>query len=353
MRMDIDMTSRSCAADSCGSRHCFAPAVRLHGGLLPKLVPCTLWNNMPCGKPTLLLQLGVLLLLLVGCGSHQSATLATPSAAPVPDYGVGDSYRFSDGSAENVVAIERDAVQWRDSDGTYVTAREVLLPRLAWTNASVHGERRITDARPLLFPLQPGKSVVFSASRTISPLKNGSPTTVLENWQCSVQGTARAETKAGSFDTWRVDCSMTEQSDGSGGSVAQRSFYYAPEIGFYVRREERVGAGQVQRIELTDYTTTGPSLPDSALSLRARRIQQTLEQQVSGEAASWGDPATGSAGDVRPLRTVWSSQHGWCRDFAESIHSSGRVYSVHGTGCRDLSGIWNIVSLTPTRNRSS
>jgi hypothetical protein len=273
--------------------------------------------------------------------------------APVPDYGVGDSYQFSDGSHESVIAVDRDTIRWRDSEGTYVTSREILLPRLSWTNGSVHGGRQIAGATPLLFPLERGKIVVFSAVRTVSPVKAGMPSTLREDWQCNVSDTARVETKAGSFDTWRVDCSAIEQPDAPGTSVTLRSFYYAPEIGFSVRREERVGAGPVQRVDLTDYRTAGPMLPDSALRLRVVRIQQTLEHELSGDATFWRDPATGSGGEVLPVRTVRSSQYGWCRDFAERIQSAGRVYNMHGRGCRDLSGIWNIVALTAARNGSS
>ena len=114
--------------------------------------------------------------------------------APVPEYGVGDSYRFSDGATESVVAIDRDTVRWRGSSGTYVTSHDVLLPRLAWADASAQGERRIAASPPLLFPLQPGKSVVFGATRTVRPLTGTAPVTVRENWRCDVAGTARLET---------------------------------------------------------------------------------------------------------------------------------------------------------------
>ena len=116
---------------------------------------------------------------------------------------------------------------------------------------------------------------------------------------------------------------MTEQPEAPGSLIVQRNFYYAPEIGFYVRREERTGDGPVQEVELAGYTSAEPALPESALRLRVGGIQQALEREVSGEGASWHDPATGDAGDVLPVRTVRSSQYGWCRDFAERIRCGG------------------------------
>jgi hypothetical protein len=291
-----------------------------------------------------------LLLLLAGCGSSPPAGQAELPTTPVPEYGVGDSYRFSDGATDSVVAIDRDTVRWRGTTGTYVTSRDVLLPSLAWADASAQGERRITAAPPLLFPLRPGKSVVFGATSTVRPRSGAAAVTVRENWRCDVPGTVRVDTPAGAFDTWRVDCSMTEQPGAPGGPAVQRSYYYAPEIGFYVRRDERAGDTPVRQAELVDYTSAEPALPDSALRLRIARIQQALENDESGDAMSWSDAATGDQGDVQPVRTVRSRQYGWCRDFAEHIRAAGRAYSLQGTGCRNSSGVWDIVELGPARN---
>jgi 17 kDa outer membrane surface antigen len=325
----------------------------LHDGLHQIIARAAIWTRMPRRASASARRLTGLMILLAGCGSRQPAEQAGPPAAPVPEYGVGDSYRFSDGATQSVIAIDRDTVRWRGSTGTYVTSHDVLLPTLAWTDASAQGERRIATTSPLLFPLQPGKGVAFAATRTVRSPADSAAVTVRENWRCDVSGTARLETAAGVFDTWRVDCSMTEQPVAPGGSVLQRSFYYAPEIGFYVRREERTGDSPVRQVELVDYTAAEPALPESALRLRVARIQQALERDLSGDAMSWNDPATGVAGEVRPVRTARSRQYGWCRDFAEHIRSAGRAYSLQGTGCRNASGIWDIVELGPARNGAS
>jgi 17 kDa outer membrane surface antigen len=330
----------------------FPGTPRTHDGLHQKIAQGTICTRMPSPAPASARQLIGLFVLLVGCGSKPPAEVAGLPAAPVPDYGVGDSYKFSDGATDSVVAIDRDTVRWRGTSDNYITSRDVLLPRLAWADASVQGERQIGAAAPLLFPLRPGKSVVFGATRTVKPLTGGIPVTVRENWRCDIPGTARIETPAGAFNTWRVDCSMTEPSGAPGSSVVQRSLYYAPDIGFYVRREERTGADPVRQVELIDYTSAEPSLPDSALRLRVARIQQALEHTMSGDAVSWHDPRTGDDGDVLPVKTVKSSQYGWCRDFAEHIRAAGRAYNLEGTGCRNPSGIWDIVELGPARNRS-
>jgi hypothetical protein len=104
-----------------------------------------------------------LLVPLAGC--VQTLPAPREASAPVPKYGIGDTYRFSDGTTESVIAMDHDTVRWRNNGGTYLTSREVLLPRLVWTNASTRGDRRIASVMPLLFPLEPGKSVAPSAPR--------------------------------------------------------------------------------------------------------------------------------------------------------------------------------------------
>ena len=57
------------------------------------------------------------------CREFDFASLAP---APLPAYGIGDAYEFTDGSTETVVATDRDEVRWRGEDGNYVTTRSVL-----------------------------------------------------------------------------------------------------------------------------------------------------------------------------------------------------------------------------------
>ena len=303
------------------------------------------WIDMLRGVAAPACHLICLLVPLAGC--VQTLPIPLKASAPVPEYGVGDTYRFSDGTTESVIAMDHDTVRWRSNGGTHTTSREVLLPRLAWTSASTRGDRRIASALPLLFPLEPGKRAAFSATRTVRPIPGRTSVSVHEDWQCDVAGTARVTTQAGVFDTWRVDCSMTEQQGTTSGPEVRRRFYYAPEIGFYVRRDERMGDQPAHEVDLVGYSAAEPALPDSALRLRVDRIQQVLEGELSGDVLAWRDPATGDNGDVAPVRTIQSSQYGWCRDFAEHIRAAGRAYALQGTGCRNPSGIWVIIALAP------
>ena len=289
----------------------------------------------------------VLLALLAGCGSKQSSDIAAQPAAPLPSYGLGDSYQFSDGSSDAIASIVDGRIRWQAKNGSFVTGRDVLLPRLAWTDGRSSGERHYVVGPVELFPLEPGKGVKFTATRSVTPFRSRQPIVVQEDWRCNVAGSERTAAPAGTFDTWRVDCTMRETPPVIGDGVVQRTLWYAPAIGYYVRYEERDGGGPPRAAELTGYTTSDAILPDSALRQRSTRLQHALEREPSGTQANWSDPRTGDAGIVTLVDTRRSEQYGWCRDFSELIRSTGRVYSLHGIGCRDPAKVWNIVMLAP------
>ena len=284
---------------------------------------------------------------LTGCGSYRPVGIPSMPPAALPTYGLGNSYQLSDGSNDSVTAADDDVVHWRDNDGTFVTSRDILAPRLTWADSATLGERGISGDPSLLFPLRPAKSVKFTATRTVHPRRGGQQVTVQEDWVCDVIGAVRVTTGAGDFDTWRIDCTMRETPAVTGNGLIQRRFYYAPDIGFYVRTDEAVGDGPFQITELTGYTSSDPVLADSALRQRSYALQRALETQLSGSQAKWSDADTGAAGVVTLVDTKHSAQYGWCRDFAERIQSSGRAYALHGTGCRDPAKIWDIVAMAP------
>ncbi|HET7881985.1 MAG TPA: hypothetical protein VFL55_13955, partial [Acetobacteraceae bacterium] len=140
---------------------------------------------------------------------------------------------------------------------------------------------------------------------------------------------------------------MRETPPLDGAGVIRRAFNYAPAIGYYVRTEEQVG-DQVPRVaELTSFTSSDPVLPDSALRRRSAEIQRVLESELSGTRATWSDGRSGAVGSLDLLDTRYSERYGWCRDFSEQIRYTGRLYQLHGMGCRDPEKTWQLVMLAP------
>ena len=292
-----------------------------------------------------------LLVLLGGCASHQGGTPSALAPARLPQYGIGDSYSFSDGSSATVVSADGRNVHWRGSAGEWVTTDDIMLPSLSWHSGNSMGERALAGSA-MLFPLEPGKSVAFSATSTMRPSFGGPAAVTREQWRCAVLDAVTVETPAGRFPTWRVDCSIAADPQTGEPFRTRRTYYYAPEIGYFVRRVERSGSDDARVANLVSYTSAEPLLPAGALRLRVTSIQRALEKDVSGATTGWSDPVTGDQGTVQPLRTVRSQQYGWCRDFAERIDVSGRIYALAGTGCRNNAGAWDLVALAPAVNRS-
>ena len=188
-------------------------------------------------------------LALLGCTSQQVAGPALPPA-PLPSFAVGNAYSFDDGRIERVAGTSAGLVRWRGAgDFVFTTTDNVLLPRVAWSDTDQRGERTMSVAPGALFPLARGNSVSFRATRHTVESPGGAVTDIAESWQCRVDDTARVATKAGDFDTFRVACSMSTVPP---GTTLTRTFFYAPAIDYYVRREDRTAAGKPWRSRSPD-----------------------------------------------------------------------------------------------------
>lgn len=287
----------------------------------------------------------VMLSVLAACGGHRQTTapLALQSV-PLPMYSAGDSYSFDDGTVDTVVGAANDAVRWRNAAGArFVTWRDALLPPLAWADRAAHGQRSYAGPEPL-FPLRPGSAASFTAIITEQAGRAGPDMRGQEDWQCRVGAADRLHVAAGWFDTVRVDCSVTEMPDGRN---AQRSFFYAPSIGYYVRRIDRIGDAPPHTMELAAYTEGDPPLLDSALRQRVAGIQRALETLPNGATVSWQDTATQAEGTIEPLRTVHGGDGRLCRDFREEVQAYGRSYALSGEACRETAGGWQVINVAP------
>jgi hypothetical protein len=279
-----------------------------------------------------------------GGGHRQEAVPVAAPSAPLPMYSPGDSYSFDDGTVNTVIGATDDEVRWGTATGArFVTSRDVLLPPLSWADATQRG-RRSYAATAALFPLQPGSSMTTTATIAEQPAGGGPDMTGRENWQCQVGEARRISMAAGLFDTVRVDCTVTEL---PGGRYEQRSFFYAPSIGYYVRRIDRLGDAPPRTVQLVAWTDGNPPLPDSALRQRVSAIQRAMEIQPSGADVSWQDAATQVSGSVEPVSTARGDDGRWCRDFHEHLEAFGRRYALTGEACRETAGGWQVVNVAP------
>lgn len=263
--------------------------------------------------------------------------------APLPQLAVGDEFEFDDGRVERVTALSGGQVQWRGLDGfAYRTFSDVLAPRLAWSDGARHGDRRFLTSAPSLFPLSVGSAATFNTERRVTDGRTGTASTVAETWHCRADGTAHIATRAGEFDTFRVDCALATEPP---APSLTRSFYYSPAINYFVRRDDRMANGAATSITLTTFTTAEPALPADAERERSAAVQSALERAPSGQTMSWHDVAHGVSGTVSPDRTIRSARRGWCRGYVEAIEADARRYRFERLACRAEGGLWRRVPL--------
>ena len=257
----------------------------------------------------------------------------------MPEYEPGDVYNFDDGRSEHVVSVNGDEVGWTNGGSfTFATSRDVLQPRVAWSDADSSGERSLHDQIGSLWPLAVGNHTQFVADRTEHGA-SGVRTSTVENWSCTVDSRQQLDTKAGLFDVWRVGCDFSAR-EGDEVSGGRRVFYYAPAIRYYVRRDDIADDQTSRTIELTDFLTADPRLPPRAQRARLDTLQTTLEREPSGTSVVWRSRKDEANGEVSPTRTFRAAMAHFCRDYEERIDWQGRQYRVLATACRDPGGRW-------------
>lgn len=284
--------------------------------------------------------------LLAACGWGGGRAVA-PSATPLPSYGVGDSYSFNDGTTRTVTAADGERVFWRgNGSDTIVTTRDVLLPPLSETTPQIVVRRQVDS--PGLFPLSSGKGVAFGMTVTWKS-RTGGAGTLRGSGECAVGQHARVTTPAGTFETIRVACTLRSAGN---EDVLRRTYFYAPSIAYFVRRDDKAANGPRHRVELVHYAVGNPALPNAALLERSRAIQRALEHDVSGAPVEWHDPIDGANGSVVPVLTEHSPLYGWCREFRERMQIAARDYDLIGTACRGQGGMWLVKEVTPFQTAS-
>ena len=120
----------------------------------------------------------------------------------------------------------------------WTTTNEIVTPQLSWSSHPSWGavEQNIIGNPGTLFPLQEGNISAFGI--------RGSSEKVPTGWEdevrCTVSGQENVTVPAGTFTTYRIDCSRKN---------VETSLYYAPVAQNYVLRE-RTFANSRSRKEL-------------------------------------------------------------------------------------------------------
>lgn len=290
----------------------------------------------------------IVILFFTGCQTLPGHITENDDARPLiakaglPDYVPGEYFVYNDGTSVLVMAASKDQVIWKYSNGAESKGYpNFIIPELTWTSDNRSSNGRTTAPPDLLWPLALGKRAEFTFDQTIISKDGSPPVQLSRRWDCTVEGAARVSVPAGRFDTVAIGCSRYSTSSGSWR--ATRRFYYAPEIGHYVLREDKRRGRLDTRRELVAYGFNSTMLPAGEQVELNQTLQAALTKNKDGRAAFWRSQSGDLAAMLVPFRSFKGPAGKSCREYRS-------IYSVHGrTGqhtrnvCRQPDGQWQRV----------
>jgi len=267
-----------------------------------------------------------------------SGDLGLPAAA-LPEYAVGEYFAFDDGRSAVVTAVSDQQVTWRHNNGATSTGyRNFILPVSAWKRNGSRGNATSNAPADMLWPLATGNRGQYQSRQVITRNDQAGATQLSRQWYCSVEGTQRVSVPAGSFDTYVIACER--YSSTSYSWRATRRYFYAPDLGHYVIREDlyRSRPGRTRRLVAYGFNST--FLPKQDQVSLNRMLQQTLSNNPDGVASTWTSKPGNLTAKLVPVNSYASSNGSQCRDYYSLYSFKGRVHKNERRVCRQPEGRW-------------
>ncbi len=263
-------------------------------------------------------------------------------AAALPEYAVGEYFAFDDGRSAVVTAVSNQQVTWHYNNGATSTGyRNFILPALTWQRNGSRGKATSSAPADMLWPLATGKRGQYQSRQVITRNDQANATQLSRQWYCSVEGTKRVSVPAGSFDTYVIAC---ERYSSTGQSWrATRRYYYAPDLGHYVIREDqyRNRPGRVRQLVAYGFNST--FLPKQDQISLNRILQKTLSSNPDGVAGTWTSKPGDLTAKLVPVKSYAGSNGSQCRDYYSLYSFKGRVHKNERSVCRQPEGRWQRV----------
>ena len=73
-----------------------------------------------------------------------------------------------------------------------------------------------------------------------------------------------------------------------------------------------------------------------------KTAQTSLENNRTGQSASWSNPDNGNSGTVTPTKTYQTASGQNCREYQQTVTVGGKTEEAWGTACRQPDGTWKI-----------
>lgn len=193
-------------------------------------------------------------------GKRREVVKLPPAELPV--YQPGDSFVYVDGDNQTrerrVVSVEGENVNWITETGFRFEAyRNFVVPRLSWDGSSSSGEMLNTPSPNQLWPLEPKRKIELTADYRRVRKDSKDVREYEEFWKCKVRDARPVAVPAGTFDAYKVVCKRYD--DTRRNVTRTHIWYYAPQVGHFVKRVKKYSGKPKQVIELVEYRRSGVS----------------------------------------------------------------------------------------------
>ncbi|MEE2746186.1 MAG: RT0821/Lpp0805 family surface protein [Pseudomonadota bacterium] len=84
----------------------------------------------------------------------------------------------------------------------------------------------------------------------------------------------------------------------------------------------------------------GDQLMPSDYSHFEKSTRYAMEYTTDGQLHSWTNPMTGVAGTIKPLRTYYTDNNMYCRDFEATIAVNDEIGGTSAKACKAQGGGW-------------
>lgn len=179
-----------------------------------------------------------------------SAILVADAEAsePAPDPIAGTVFIFNDGRVERFLRADGETHVWATRRGReYERAANPAVPILEWEIGDRSGERSVFGNANAIWPPRAGARTNF---RVLTRARSGErERRSVQAWTCRVGDLSTLNVPAGAFEAYTISCDRF--SVNTMRLLEQRTWWWAPDLGHYVRRRyQDMRSGEARDISL-------------------------------------------------------------------------------------------------------
>lgn len=174
----------------------------------------------------------------------------------LPTYRAGDTFNYVNDRNEpvlrRVLRVQGDTVDWEtETQYRFTSYRNLFLPRVQWDGEHSAGSMVSSPDPNVLWPLKKGAAAEVKVRYRRFDKKKEKAREYDQTWSCKVHGSQPVTVPAGTFDAFKVVCGYITKKGKKSKRI--RTWYYAPEVGHYIKREREYSDSPTKTFELVSF----------------------------------------------------------------------------------------------------